>query len=61
MDHKKRQQWVNEAQRYIVEQAYLITLYTPMSFSAWSNRVKGAVRSDVTGDVYLFDAYIVTE
>jgi peptide/nickel transport system substrate-binding protein len=61
MDHEKRQQWVDEAQRYIVEQAYLITLYTPMIFSAWSNRVMGTERSDVTGDVYLFDAYIVTE
>jgi peptide/nickel transport system substrate-binding protein len=49
-----------EAQRYVVEQAYVIPTYAPISFAALSNRVQGAVVSPITGYLYLDTAYVET-
>ncbi len=57
-DPGERQEWANAAQKHMVEQAYLIPLYTPISFFAVSNRVKGAVWPLASGRLYIDDAYI---
>lgn len=48
-----------EAQRRIVEQAYIAPLFVGKSFSAVRSRVKDVIFSPVE-DIYLFDAYINT-
>jgi peptide/nickel transport system substrate-binding protein len=58
VDPDERQEWVNEAQKYIVEQAYIVPLYSRKSFAALSNRVQGALFSPTVGYLYLHDAYI---
>ncbi len=50
----------NEAQRYVVEHAYVIPTYAPIAFTALNDRVMGETVSPVTGDVYLHTAYIET-
>jgi peptide/nickel transport system substrate-binding protein len=60
-DPEKRQEWVNEAQRRIVEQAYVVPIYTPKNFVALSNRVKDAVFSLPNGYLHFDDAYIAAE
>lgn len=40
-DLANRDMWVDEAQRYIVEQAYAVPLYAPLTFVAINNRVQG--------------------
>ena len=40
-DLANRDMWVDEAQRYIVEQAYSVPLYAPLTFVAINNRVQG--------------------
>jgi ABC-type oligopeptide transport system substrate-binding subunit len=52
----------NEAQRYIVEQAYIIPLYTPQNFAALSNEVRDAVILNLNGlpVPQFFDAYMET-
>ena len=40
-DLANRDMWVDEAQRYIVEQAYAVPLYEPFNFVAIHNRVQG--------------------
>jgi peptide/nickel transport system substrate-binding protein len=49
-----------DAQRRIVEQANIVFLYAPISYSALSNKVKGVIASPVTGRTEFFDAYIET-
>jgi len=60
-DSEVNQQAANEAQRLIVEQAYIIPLYTPKIPYTLNNRVKDAVFSPITGALDLFDAYIEAE
>ncbi len=48
-----------DAQKYIIEQAYVVPLYTSKSFQGLSNRVQGWVFSS-EGSLYLDDAYIET-
>jgi len=58
VDPAERQKWVDEAQRRIVEQAYVVPLYIPQNFYALNQRVNGEVFSDTTLNLYLEDAYI---
>ena len=60
-DPEVNQKAADEAQRFIVEQAYIIPLYTPKIPYVMNNRVKDAVFSPITGMLDLFDAYIETE
>jgi peptide/nickel transport system substrate-binding protein len=48
----------NDAQKYIVEQAYVVPLYAPQRFIAIANWLQG-VRVSADGPVELFDAYLV--
>ncbi len=57
-DPEKRQEAVNQAQQRVVEQAYIVPLYTPKTFLALSNSVNGALYSQTTSQLYLDDAYI---
>jgi peptide/nickel transport system substrate-binding protein len=64
VDPDKRLEWVNEVQKYIVEQAYVVPLYAPKSFWALSNRVKGATQAPLELlllKAFLNDAYIETQ
>jgi peptide/nickel transport system substrate-binding protein len=61
VDPQARQGWLNEAQRRIVEQAYLVPLYTPITYWALSTRVVGAVFPRLTNGLFLDDAYIESE
>ncbi len=45
-------------QRHVVEQAYIVPLYTPMTNRALSNEIQSAVFAPVTGILELYDAYI---
>jgi len=54
------EQAATDLQRHVVEQAYIIPLYTPMVNRALDNRIKDAVFSPITGNLELFDAYIET-
>jgi peptide/nickel transport system substrate-binding protein len=61
VDPDERQEWVNEAQRYIVEQAYMVPLYVPKTYVATSNRIQDEVFSPINNAIYLDDAYIEAE
>jgi peptide/nickel transport system substrate-binding protein len=43
VDPAARQEWVNQAQARIVEQAYMLPLYAPTVFTAVSQRVTGLI------------------
>lgn len=58
IDPETQQQLVADAQRYIVEKAYLVPLYTPKIFYAASNRLEGEAYTSLTGTVLIYDAYI---
>jgi peptide/nickel transport system substrate-binding protein len=60
-DPEENERAGNEAQRIIVEEAYIIPLYTPQIPKVLSNRIQGAVFSPITGILDLFDAYIELE
>lgn len=60
-DPEKRQAVVNDAQKHIVEQAYLIPLFAKMNFLTLTNRVKGAVVAPGNYPLYLQDAYFEAE
>jgi peptide/nickel transport system substrate-binding protein len=60
-DPDERQQVVNEAQKLIVEKAYVVPLYAPKIFHVLHNRVKGAMFSPKVNTTWFFDAYIETE
>ena len=55
------QQAATGSQRHIVEQAYIIPLYTRTMHKALSNEVKDAAFSSMTGNLELYDAYINVE
>ena len=50
----------DEAQRYIVEQAYVVPLFTRESAQAWSGRVED-VTFTPAGGFWLFDATLTGE
>ena len=54
----KRQEAVNAAQKKIVEDAVVVFLYVPKTFSLLNTRIKGAVFSQTTNTTYLHDACI---
>ncbi len=61
---EERLEWVHEAQKYIVEQAYAVPLYAPKSFFALNNQVVGAIPAplELLGlKAFLNDAYFETE
>jgi peptide/nickel transport system substrate-binding protein len=47
-------------QKRVVEQAYIVVLYTSKFHTALAKRVKGVLFSPITGSAYLEDAYIQT-
>ncbi|MBN1317141.1 MAG: ABC transporter substrate-binding protein [Anaerolineales bacterium] len=51
-------QLVSDAQRYIVEKAYMVPLYTPKLFYAVNNHLEGETYTSLTGTVYIYDAYL---
>jgi peptide/nickel transport system substrate-binding protein len=53
-------QAAEELQRVIIERAYYVPLYASKWHIALSNRIQGALYSDVTQLLYLQDAYIET-
>jgi peptide/nickel transport system substrate-binding protein len=57
IDPVKRQEVVNNAQKYIVEQAYAVPLYANKTFMAVNNRIQGVTFSQLTG-IDFGDAYI---
>ncbi|RPI58094.1 MAG: hypothetical protein EHM56_02635, partial [Chloroflexi bacterium] len=59
LDPELRQQWVDDVQRYVTEQAFIAPLLSTLTFTAVSNRVEGEVYSTVTYEMYLNDAYLV--
>jgi peptide/nickel transport system substrate-binding protein len=61
-DAEQNEKMGNEAQKYIVEQAYIIPLYTPQNFAALSNEVRDAVILNLNGlpVPQFFDAYMET-
>ncbi len=54
----QRQVFADQAQERIVEQAYVLPLYTPTVFTAVRTRVAGAVLAD-NGELLLYDARLV--
>jgi len=60
LDPERQQQATNDVQRRIVEQAYTIPLLAQKQYSALSDRVKGALYSEATQDLELFNIYIET-
>lgn len=58
MDASKRQQAVDDVQKYIVEKTFIAPIYTPMIFNAVTKRIIGALYSPITSNLYLGDAYI---
>jgi ABC-type transport system substrate-binding protein len=50
----------NQAQQRIVEQAYSVPLFTTINSWALNKRVQDATYTDMSGALYLFDAYIET-
>ena len=59
MDPERQQQATNDVQRRAVEQAYSIPLYVEKEYNALNTRVKGALFSESTQNLELFDIYIV--
>lgn len=59
IDPEERQEAVNEAQIYIIEQAYIVPLYTNINYFALNNRVKNFVYHPAGYHIWLEDAYIV--
>jgi peptide/nickel transport system substrate-binding protein len=54
------QERLNEAQRYVIEQAYTAPLFTIQLHLALSHRASGVMVRPVTEDIELFDAYMET-
>lgn len=57
-DPSVRQDAVNNAQRYLIEQAIVVPLYTPVNFIPVNKRVKGAYYNDALITISLESAYI---
>ena len=63
-DIANRDMWVNEAQRHLVEQAYVVPIYGPLTFVAVNNRVEGYLVNPAnlaTWAAFFNDATIVGE
>jgi peptide/nickel transport system substrate-binding protein len=60
VDPLERQEWIETAQKIIVEQAYSVQLFTPKNFFALSNEVNGAFLGEKGGMLFLWDAYMAT-
>lgn len=58
LDPEERQQWVDDVQRYITEQAFIAPLMSTLSYYAVHNDVEGEVVSK-TFELLLDDAYLV--
>jgi peptide/nickel transport system substrate-binding protein len=58
-DPEKRQQALNEAQQWIVENAIIIPFYAPYTYKALSNQVQGARESAYMPMLELDSAYFV--
>ncbi len=58
VDPEGRLEYLIEAQRYIVEQAYLVPLYAAQFFSPLNNRVKGVKFSKVDSFLWFGNAHI---
>jgi len=58
LDPEERQQWVDDVQRYITEQAFIAPLMSTLSYYAVHNDVEGEVVSK-TYELLLDDAYLV--
>jgi ABC-type transport system substrate-binding protein len=56
---EEQQKWLDEAQRYIVEHAYVGPLYATVSHLALHKRVNGMLFSR-NGTPIFFDAYLET-
>jgi peptide/nickel transport system substrate-binding protein len=61
VDREARQALAAEAQRYLVEQAVAVPLYTSKQFIALSNRVMGEIPLLPIDRFWLSDAYLITE
>ena len=57
IDPDARQEAVNEAQKYIAEQAYYLPFYAPINFYILNSRVQGYVY-DPINELILSNAYI---
>jgi len=62
-DSATRQEALIEAQKYIIEQAYAVSLYAPKTFTVLSNRIKSATFSPYYNLVWVRfnDAYVAGE
>ncbi len=58
-DRETLQQSLDEAQRYIIEKAYVAPLYSVQMHVAISKKFTGIITSAVAAQVELFDAYLV--
>ena len=58
LDPEARQQWVDDAQRYITERAFIAPLMSALSYWAVSSNVEGEIVSK-TFDLLLDNAYLV--
>ncbi len=58
VDPTLRQEAVTEAQKYIIEKAYLAPLYSTIGYTALNNRIQGAKYCIKTGQLWYQDAYI---
>jgi ABC-type transport system substrate-binding protein len=59
LDPELRQQWVDDAQRYITEEAFMAPLLSMVSYWAVNNRVEGELFSTKIYTLFLDDAYLV--
>jgi peptide/nickel transport system substrate-binding protein len=59
LDPELRQQWVDDAQRYITEQALMAPLLSQVAYLAVNNHVEGELFSTKTYELFLDDAYLV--
>ena len=57
-DDKVHEEAAIALQRHVVEQAYIVPLYTPIINKALSSRIQGAVFASAEGLLELYDAYI---
>ena len=58
IDPEASDQWLAEAQKRIIEQAYLVPLYTPDELYGISDDIKNVVWIEDTGLMWLIDASI---
>lgn len=56
VDVAQRQEWVNQVQARIVEQAFMLPLYTPILYTAVNRRIQG-VEIGVNGVLFYENAY----